>query len=72
MGSGPVYEFFLYINQRQVPGVFRTLVEAQDFAKPYIPNLANLQIKTTSRTGGVVRTWIYNYDIKQWEEFGQG
>lgn len=72
MGNGPVYEFFLYINQRQIPGVFRTLEEAQDYAMPHIPNQADLRIKTTSGTGSLVRTWNYRYDLKQWVEFGQG
>lgn len=61
----PVHGYFLYVNQQQVPKVFMTREEAEEDAKPNIQNQEALQIKTT---WGLVRTWNYKYDLKQWVE----
>lgn len=65
----PVHGYFLYVNQQQVPKVFMTREEAEEDAKPHIQSQAALQIKTT---WGLVRTWNYKYDLKQWVEMLNG
>jgi hypothetical protein len=65
----PVQGYFLYVNQQQVPKVFMTREEAEEEAKPHLQSQVALQIKTT---WGLVRTWNYKYDLKQWVEMVRG
>jgi hypothetical protein len=65
MVSEPVDAYLLYVNEQQIPEIFETLDEATVAAAPYMQNQPLLQIKTT---WGLVRTWNYRYDLKQWLE----